>query len=87
MSGWREREVIRLLHLVLSVPILGYFYGPVALIPRAAFFARWVAMPIVIVSGLWMWLKPRIVRRILQQRLQKSSDRRAALPIPWKTSI
>jgi hypothetical protein len=56
----RERSIIRLLHLVLSIPILGALYGPVATIPRALWFTQWIAMPLVILSGLWMWLKPRI---------------------------
>ena len=30
MNAARERNVIRTLHLLLSVPILGYVYGPVA---------------------------------------------------------
>lgn len=60
----RERDVIRVVHLVLSVPILGYLYGPVASIPQAAWFVRWIAMPVVVVSGLWLWLKPRIARRL-----------------------
>jgi hypothetical protein len=58
----RERTLIRTLHLVLSIPILGYLYGPVAHIPPAAFFVRWIAMPLVILTGLWLWLKPRIRR-------------------------
>jgi hypothetical protein len=58
----RERVFIRTLHLVLSIPILGYLYGPVAHIPPAAWFVRWIAMPLVILSGLWLWLKPRIRR-------------------------
>jgi len=62
--SWRERDIIRLLHLVLSVPIVGYMYGPVAQIPRAAGFTRWVAMPAVVLSGLWLWLKPRILKRL-----------------------
>jgi hypothetical protein len=77
----RERDLIRWIHLLLSVPILGYFYGPVEHIPRAAFFARWIAMPIVLLSGLWMWLKPRIVKRILQARLHRQEGRQS-LPAP-----
>ena len=69
MTPWRERDTMRLLHLVLSIPILGYLYGPVAHIPPAAFFTRWVAMPAVILSGLWMWLKPRVVKRLAMRRL------------------
>ncbi len=36
MKGWGERDTIRLLHLVLSIPILGFLYGPVEHIPQAA---------------------------------------------------
>ncbi|MGA2047749.1 MAG: hypothetical protein ABSG96_08650 [Terracidiphilus sp.] len=62
ISAKRERDLIRVLHLLLSVPIVGYLYGPVALIPQAAWFTRWVAFPAVVLSGLWLWLKPRIVK-------------------------
>jgi len=62
MTASKERVFIRTLHLVLSIPILGYLYGPVAQIPQAAWFTRWIAMPVVILSGLWLWLKPRIRR-------------------------
>ena len=62
MTAYRERTLIRALHLALSIPILGYLYGPVARIPQAAFFTRWIAMPLVILSGLWLWQKPRIRR-------------------------
>jgi hypothetical protein len=62
MTASKERVFIRTLHLVLSIPILGYLYGPVAQIPQGAWFTRWIAMPLVILSGLWLWLKPRIRR-------------------------
>lgn len=62
----RERVLIRVLHLVLSIPILGYLYGPVASIPHAAWFTRWIALPVVVLSGLWLWLKPRIAKRLVQ---------------------
>jgi len=65
--AWREREVIRLLHLILSIPILGFLYGPVVHIPRAAWFTRWIAFPVVLASGLWLWLKPKIMQRLRKQ--------------------
>jgi hypothetical protein len=64
----RERESIRLLHLVLSIPIVGFIYGPVATIPRAAWFVRWIALPAVVLSGLWLWLKPRIQKWVRQRQ-------------------
>jgi hypothetical protein len=49
------RAAYRWLHILLSIPILGYIYGPVAEIPRAAFATRFIFVPMVILSGLWMW--------------------------------
>jgi hypothetical protein len=57
-----ERSLIRTLHLVLSVPIVGFIYGPVAHIPPAVNFTRFVAVPLVAISGLWLWQKPRLRR-------------------------
>ncbi len=62
MNAARERNVIRTMHLLLSIPILGYLYGPVATIPPAAWFTRFIAMPVVILSGFWLWWKPRLLR-------------------------
>lgn len=62
MKAASERRVIRIVHLVLSIPLLGYIYGPVASIPQAARFTRWVAMPVVVLTGFWLWLKPRVLR-------------------------
>jgi len=70
MTAWNERNLIRWLHLVLSVPILGFLYGPVAQIPQAAWFTRWIAMPAVVLSGLWLWLKARIVNRLRLQGIR-----------------
>lgn len=78
MTPWRVRDVMRLLHLVLSIPVVGYIYGPVEHIARAAFFVRWIAFPLVILSGFWMWLKPRIVKRVIQHRLSRGTVGRIA---------
>jgi hypothetical protein len=78
MTSWRERDIIRLLHMVLSIPVVGYIYGPVEHIARAAFFVRWIAFPLVILSGFWMWLKPRLVKRIIQYRMSRGSVGRIA---------
>lgn len=70
MTPWRERDTIRTLHLVLSIPIIGYLYGPVAHIPQAAWFTRWIAMPLVVISGLWLWLKPRVVKWLITRTMR-----------------
>lgn len=61
-----ERKILRWVHIVLSFPILGYLYEPVADKPNAVFAAtKFVFVPIVILSGLWMW-KGQVVRKQLQ---------------------
>lgn len=69
-----ERSLIRTLHLVLSIPIIGFIYGPVAYIPPAANFTRFIAVPLVAISGIWLWQKPRVLRwvRRLSYRRQRS---------------
>ncbi|SIO57942.1 hypothetical protein SAMN05444166_5529 [Singulisphaera sp. GP187] len=79
MTAKTERQIFRWLHLILSIPILGLIYGPVAEIPSAALATRYVFVPIVILSGFWMW-KGHVVRRYLsgpkrQARTKQSGDR------------
>ena len=91
MNPVRERQVVRWVHLVLSVPIVGYIYGPVASIPPAERFVRWIAVPAVVATGLWLWLKPRIRRWFEGRRRPPVFPRltpppdRAFLPAPGPT--
>jgi hypothetical protein len=55
MKASTERKIIRWVHIIFSIPIIGYIYGPVAEIPRAAFATRWVFLPVIVLSGLWLW--------------------------------
>jgi thiosulfate reductase cytochrome b subunit len=64
MAARTERQILRWVHTILSIPILGFIYGPVAANPRAAFATRYVFVPIVVLSGLWMW-KGHVVRKHL----------------------
>ena len=69
-----ERSLIRALHLVLSIPIIGFIYGPVAHIPAAATFTRFIAVPLVALSGLWLWQKPRLTRWLRRRSSRKESS-------------
>ena len=70
MNATAVRAAYRWLHILLSVPILGYIYGPVAEIPRAAFATRYVFVPLVVFSGLWMW-KGHAVKRVVRAALRR----------------
>jgi thiosulfate reductase cytochrome b subunit len=66
MSPVTERKIIRWMHIILSIPILGFVYGPVGTMPEAAFMVRVVIFPIVILSGLWMW-KGHMVKKLFRR--------------------
>jgi hypothetical protein len=61
------RSVFRWIHLVFSIPILGYIYSPFDQIPNYAPATRFVFVPVLVLSGLWMW-KGHAVRRLLSKR-------------------
>jgi hypothetical protein len=60
MKASTERSVIRWLHILLSIPVIGYFYGPVASIPQAAFATKYIFLPVIVLSGFWLWKGRRI---------------------------
>jgi hypothetical protein len=60
------RSIFRWIHIVFSIPILGYIYSPFDKIPAYAFKTRFVFVPIMILSGLWMW-KGHVVRRLISR--------------------
>jgi hypothetical protein len=61
------RSIFRWIHIVFAIPILGYIYSPFDKIPSYAFRTRFVFVPIMVLSGLWMW-KGHVVRRLLSKR-------------------
>jgi len=61
------RTIFRWIHLIFSIPIIGYIYSPFDKIPQYAPLTRYVFVPIMILSGLWMW-KGHVVRRLLSKR-------------------
>jgi hypothetical protein len=67
MSQGIGRSMVRWIHIVVSIPILGYIYSPFDKIPQYAFPTRFVFLPTMVVSGLWMW-KGHLVRRLFSKR-------------------
>ncbi|WP_028978454.1 hypothetical protein [Sporocytophaga myxococcoides] len=68
MKAATERKILRWLHLILSIPIIGFIYGPVSEIPEAAFITRYVFVPIVILSGVYMW-KGHLLRKFISRKV------------------
>lgn len=65
MKAATERKMIRWFHILISIPVLGYIYGPVSQIPQAVTVVRWIILPSIVLSGLWLW-KGIVVKRWFQ---------------------
>lgn len=55
MSSVTKRTILRSLHLILSIPLLGYVYGETADVQQYAGAVRFIFFPLILLSGLWMW--------------------------------
>ncbi|AFD06836.1 hypothetical protein [Solitalea canadensis] len=66
MKASTERKIIRWIHIILGIPIIGFIYGPVSQIPQATFMVRVVFFPLIILSGLWLW-KGHIIKKWSKQ--------------------
>ena len=49
------RSILRWIHLVLAIPILGYIYSPFEEIPQYASITRFVFVPIIMFAGYCMY--------------------------------
>jgi hypothetical protein len=67
MSNSTKRSILRWIHLVLGIPIIGYVYSPFENIPQYAAPTRYVFLPLLILTGLWMW-KGHLVSRLFARR-------------------
>ena len=67
MKDATKRSFLRSIHIVFSIPILGYIYSPFEEIPKYADRVRFVVVPVMVLSGFWMW-KGHVLRRLIAKR-------------------
>ena len=67
MKDASKTWIFRSIHIVCSIPIVGYIYSPFDQIPNYAPATRFVFLPLMVLTGLWMW-KGHLVRRLLSKR-------------------
>ena len=67
MKEATKRSIFRWIHIIFAIPIAGYIYSPFDQIPNYAFPTRFIFVPVLVLSGLWMW-KGHVVRRLVSKR-------------------
>ena len=68
-----QRTIIRWIHILFSIPIIGYIYSPFHLLPGYATPTRFVFFPTMALTGLWMW-KGHLVRRLFSRTSVKAQQ-------------
>jgi hypothetical protein len=55
MKQSTKRSILRWIHIVLSIPTIGYVYSPFQELPNYAPVVRYISIPVLALTGLWMW--------------------------------
>jgi hypothetical protein len=55
MNNAIKRSIMRWTHLFASVPILSYIYGKPSEVQQYATPVRFVFVPVIVLSGVWMY--------------------------------
>jgi hypothetical protein len=67
MNQATTRSIFRWIHIIFAIPIAGYIYSPFDKIQNYAVPTRFVFVPVLVLSGLWMW-KGHLVRGLFSKR-------------------
>jgi hypothetical protein len=55
MSNTMKRSILRWIHLVFTIPILGYIYEPASETQQYVGGVRFIFVPVLMFSGYWMY--------------------------------
>ena len=74
MKQVAKRSILRWIHIIFSIPIIGYVYSPFENIPQYAAPTRYVFLPMLVLTGLLMW-KGHAVRRLISKKSRGASEK------------
>jgi hypothetical protein len=73
MKEATKRSIFRWIHIVFGIPILGYIYDSPSDTHNYAPSVRYVFLPVLLLSGLWMW-KGHVLRRLIATRMKTRQE-------------
>ena len=62
MKEATKRSILRWIHIIFAIPIAGYVYSPFQELPNYAPVVRFGSVPVIVLTGLWMWKGPAVRR-------------------------
>lgn len=73
MKEATKRSIFRWIHIIFGIPIIGYIYDSPTNTPNYAHAIRYFTLPVLLLSGLWMW-KGHVVRRLLSRKTKTAQE-------------
>jgi hypothetical protein len=67
MSQGTKRSILRWMHIIFGVTLIGYIYGPPEQVQQYAKFFRYFYFPVTVLTGLLMWKGPAL-RRLFSKK-------------------
>jgi hypothetical protein len=55
MTNAVKRSILRWIHIIFTIPILGYIYGQPSDVQQYVGGVRYIFVPVLIFSGYWMY--------------------------------
>ena len=67
MNPNTKRSILRWIHIIFGLSLAGYIYGPPSETVKYLSFFRYFYLPVVLLTGLWMW-KGHLLTRLLSKK-------------------
>jgi hypothetical protein len=73
MKEATKRSIFRWTHIICGIPMIGYIYDSPSNTPYYAPTVRYLFLPVLLLSGLWMW-KGHVLRRLISKKSPSESS-------------
>jgi thiosulfate reductase cytochrome b subunit len=67
MNPNTKRSILRWIHILFGLTLIGYIYGPPEVVQPYAPFFRYFYFPIIVLTGFLMW-KGEALRRLISKK-------------------
>ena len=67
MNPNTKRSIQRWIHIIFGLSLVAYIYGPPEETVKYISFFRYIYLPVVLLTGLWMW-KGHVLARLFSKQ-------------------
>jgi len=67
MKDTTKRSILRWIHIIFGVTLIGYIYGPPEQVRPYAHFFQYIYFPVIVLTGILMW-KGSAIRRLFSKK-------------------